>query len=187
MTTLALVIAAALLLGWREVREYGQWVLERLPRPVLTMHQAAAAGLILAAIVAWHWDQSVVPAPTPPPPAPAGALDLRGLFAGEHGAEDAAVVAALTAELADEIEWDGQQAEPLWATGVAIDDLRRRARELRCRGVSIGQRQPAARDAIARHLEQAVGTAGGPIDAAQRAAWVKAMREIAEAATRVTR
>lgn len=187
MMTLALVIAAALLLGWREIREYGQWLLERLPKPVLTWQQAAAAGLILAAIVAWHWDQRVTPAPTPPAPAPSGALDLRGLFAGQHGAEDAAVVAALTAELADEIEWDGTQAEPVWTSGVAIDDLRRRARELRCRGVSIGQRQPAARDAIARHLEQAVGTAGGPIDAAQRSAWVKALRDISEAAANVTR
>lgn len=187
MMTLALVIAAALLLGWREVREYGQWLLERLPRPVLSWQQAAAAGLILAAIVAWHWDQRVTPAPTPPPPAPAGALDLRGLFAGQHGAEDAAIVAALTGELADEIEWDGQQAEPILTTGVALDDLRRRSRELRCRGVSIGQRQPAARDAIAAYLDQAVGTAGGPVDAAKRAAWVKAMRDISEAAAHVTR
>ena len=70
---------------------------------------------------------------------------------------------------------------------MAIDDLRQRARELRCRGVSIGARQPAARDAIATHLEAAVGTSGGPIDAAGRAAWVKALREISEAAARVTR
>jgi hypothetical protein len=187
MMTLALVIAAALLLGWKEIRTYGLWLIERMPRPVASWQQAAAAGLILAAIVAWHWDQRVTPAPTPPVPEPAGVLDLRGLFSGEHGAADAGVVAALTGELADEIEWDGQQAEPLFTTGVAMDDLRQRARELRCRGVSIGARQPAARDAIARHLEQAVGTAGGPLDAAKRSAWVTALRDIEEAAARVTR
>ena len=82
---------------------------------------------------------------------------------------------------------DGKQAEPILKTGVAVDDLRRRARELRCRGVSIGQRQPAARDAIAQHLDQAVGTEGGPLDTDKRVAWVKAMREISEAAANVTR
>lgn len=187
MMTLVLVIAAALLLGWREVRGYGQWVIERLPRATLSWQQAGAAALILAAIVAWHWDQQVVPAPTPPAPVPSTGLDMRGLFTGQHGAADAAVVEALTAELADEIEWDGQRDEPILTSGVALDDLRRRARELRCRGVSIGQRQPAARDAIAKHLDEAVGNAGGPIDAAGRAAWVKALRDISEAAARVTR
>lgn len=186
MMAVALVIAAVVLLGWKEISQHARWLLERLPRPVLSWQQAAAAALILAAIVAWHWDQRVTPAPAPQPE-PAGALDLRGLFVGQHGAEDAAVVAALTAELADEIQWDGEQASPTLSTGVAIDELRRRARELRCRGVSIGTRQPAARDAIASHLDQAVGTAGGPVDASQRAAWVKALREISEAASRVTR
>jgi hypothetical protein len=186
MTTLALIIAAAVLLGWKEIHGRGRWVLEHLPRLELSWQQLAASGLLLAAIVSWHWNQEITPAPPPPPPAPAGPLDLTGLFAGQHGAEDAAVVAALTAELADEIEWDGEQTSPILTTGVALDDLRRRARELRCRGVSIGARQPAARDAIAKHLDQAVGNAGGPIDEAQRAAWVKAMREIAEAAASVT-
>jgi hypothetical protein len=187
MMTVLLVVAAALVLGWNEVRAYGKALLERLPRPALSWRQAAAAGLILAAIVFYHWDQEATPAPKPPAPAPAGALDLRGLFAGQHGATDAAVVAAMTAELADEIEWDGGQSEPLFASGVALDDLRRRTRELRCRGVSIGARQPAARDAIAAHLDQAVGNSGGPVDAAKRAAWVKALRDISEAADRVTR
>ena len=96
-------------------------------------------------------------------------------------------MAALTGELADEIAWDGQQDDPVFKTGVALDELRQRARQLRCRGVSIGQRQPQARDAIARHLEAAVGNSGGPIDDAQRAAWVQAFIDISEAAARVTR
>jgi hypothetical protein len=185
MTTLALIIAAALILGHRELLAWGQALAARMPKIEITRTQMAAAALMIAAVVSWHWGQAVTPAPPPPPPA--GPLDLAGLFAGQHGAEDAAVVAALTAELADEIEWDGKQAEPILKTGVAVDDLRRRARELRCRGVSIGQRQPAARDAIAQHLDQAVGTEGGPLDTDKRVAWVKAMREISEAAANVTR
>lgn len=186
MTTLGLIIAAALILGHKELVAWWHKAAARMPKLELTWQQIAAVALLVAAVASWHWGQSVSPAPLPPP-APAGPLDLAGLFAGQHGAEDAAVVAALTAELADEIEWDGKQAEPILKTGVAVDDLRRRARELRCRGVSIGQRQPAARDAIAQHLDQAVGTEGGPLDADKRAAWVKAMREISEAAANVTR
>ena len=49
------------------------------------------------------------------------------------------------------------------------------------------QRQATARDAIATHLDTAVGKAGGPIDEAKRTAWVKALREISEAALDVTR
>ena len=93
----------------------------------------------------------------------------------------------MTGELADELEWDGTQAEPFFRSGVAIDDLRQRTRELRCRGESIGSRQPAARDAIAGHLERAVGVSGGPITPEQRAAWVRALTEISEAATLVTK
>jgi hypothetical protein len=186
MTTLGLIIAAALILGHKELLAWWQKAAARMPKLELTWQQIAAAGLLVAAVASWHWSQSVSPAP-PPPPAPAGPLGLAGLFTGQHGAEDAAVVAALTAELADEIEWDGTRPEPVLTTGVAVDELRRRARELRCRGVSIGSRQPAARDAIAQHLDQAVGTEGGPLDAEQRSAWVKALKEISEAAANVTR
>ena len=185
MLTAALIIAAALVLGgkdlWHKVTDWASL----LPVPELSWRQVAAAVLLIGAVVAFNLGSPVTPAPGPEP-AP-GPLELRGLFTGPTGAEDAAVVAALTGELADEIAWDGTQEQPRWRTGVAVDELRQAARELRCRGVSIGQRQPAARDAIAKHLEAAVGTSGGPIDEAARAAWVKALREISEAATRVTR
>jgi hypothetical protein len=185
MLTAALIIAAALVLGgkdlWQKVTDWASL----LPVPELSWRQVAAAVLLIGAVAAFNLGNPVTPSPAPP--APDGPLELRGLFAGPTGAEDAAVVAALTGELADEIAWDGTQEQPRWRTGVAVDELRQAARELRCRGVSIGQRQPAARDAIAKHLEAAVGTSGGPIDAAARAAWVKALREISEAATRVTR
>jgi hypothetical protein len=188
MMTLALIAAAVLLLAGKDVQAKLAAMWARVPRVELSWQQVAAAVLIVAAIVSFNWHQEVTPGPTPPaPPAPPAGLQLRGLFAGLTGADDAALVSALCAELADEIAYDGTLAEPFLKTGVALDELRRRARELRCRGVSIGARQPAARDAIAKHLDQAVGNGGGPIDEAKRAAWVTALREIAEASADVTR
>jgi hypothetical protein len=186
MMTLILVAAAAvLLLGGSDVKARVATIWASVPKPELSWQQIAAVALLIGAVVAFNWQQEAAPAPTPPAP-PAG-LNLRGLFQGITAAEDAALVAALTGELADEIAWDGTLEKPLLTTGVAIDELRRRARELRCRGVSIGARQPAARDAIAAHLDAAVGNAGGPIDEAKRIAWVKALGEISEAAADVTR
>jgi len=182
--TAALIVAAALLLGGREMLDHAKAAWAMLPLREISWRQAAAAGLIIAALVSFNLKTEVVPGPPPPPPA---GLSLVGLFRGPTGAEDAAVVAALCGELADEIQWDGRQEEPAFRSGVALDELRQRARELRCRGVSIGQRQPAARDAIAAHLTAAVGESGGPIDQEQRAAWVRAFREISEAAADVTR
>ena len=95
--------------------------------------------------------------------------------------------ASLLEELSEQIAWDGQQAEPRLRTGAAFDDLRRAARELRCRGVSLGARQPAVRDAIKTFLDQQVGTDGGPVDAAQRAKWVAAFKAVAQAAAETAR
>jgi hypothetical protein len=186
MLTVILILAAALVLGGKDLLAKGRELAELLPRPEVSWRQIAAAGLLIGAVVAFNWQQSATPGPTPPP-IPSGPLDLRGLFTGPSGAVDAALVAAMTGELADELEWDGTQAEPFFRSGVAIDDLRQRTRELRCRGESIGSRQPAARDAIAGHLERAVGVSGGPITPEQRAAWVRALTEISEAATLVTK
>jgi hypothetical protein len=85
------------------------------------------------------------------------------------------------------IAYDGQQAEPRLKSGAAFDDLRRAARELRTRGVSLGARQPAVRDAIKAFLDQQVGTDGGPVDAAQRAKWVAAFRAVGQAAAEASR
>lgn len=186
MTTILLIVAAVLLLGGKDIAAKAKTILAKVPRPELSWQQLAAVGLLIAAIVSFNWRQEVAPAPAPEP-APDRALSLDGLFAGPTAAEDAAIVAALTGELADEIAWDATQEVPFLKTGVALDDLRQRARELRCRGVSIGARQPAARDAIAKHLEAAVGTSGGPITPKTRDAWVRAMREVSEAAADVTR
>jgi len=136
--------------------------------------------LVLVA-AAWWMSQDPTPQPAPPTPTPAVGLDLDGLFVGPTAAEDAAALAALADEIADEIEWDGQQPEPYLVTGVAFDELRTRARVARMRGQSIGERQPRARDAIADYLTDELGEGGGPVDAAARAAWVAAYRTIAGA------
>jgi hypothetical protein len=151
------------------------------PHP-LTLLAILAAG----AMVAFSILENGKPAPGPGP-APVVGLDLRGRFVGPDAATDAALTAALLEELASQIEWDGQQTEPRMKTGAAFDDLRRAARELRCRGVSLGARQPAVRDKIKRYLDAEAGTEGGPVDAAARAKWVKAYRAVSAAAAEATR
>ena len=151
------------------------------PHP-LTLLAILAAG----AMVAFSIRENGTPAPAPSP-APVVGLDLRGRFVGPDAAADAATTAALLEELAGQIEWDGQQAEPRMKTGAAFDDLRRAARELRCRGVSLGARQPAVRDEIKRFLDAEAGTEGGPVDAAARAKWVRAYRAVAAAAAEASR
>jgi hypothetical protein len=151
------------------------------PHP-LTLLAILAAG----AMVAFAIRETRTPPPAPGP-APVVGLDLRGRFVGVDAAADAATTAALLEELAGQIEWDGSQAEPRLRTGAAFDDLRRAARELRTRGVSLGARQPAVRDAIKTFLDAEAGTEGGPVDAAARAKWVRAYRAVAQAAAEATR
>jgi hypothetical protein len=151
------------------------------PHPLTLLAILAAGGMIAFAIL-----ESGTPPPAPGP-APVVGLDLRGRFVGVDAAADAATTAALLEELAGQIEWDGSQAEPRLRTGAAFDDLRRSARELRTRGVSLGARQPAVRDEIKRFLDAEAGTEGGPVDAASRAKWVKAYRAVSAAAAEATR
>ena len=150
------------------------------PHPLTLVAILAAGGMIAFAIL----ESGTPPAPGP---APVVGLDLRGRFVGPDAATDASTTAALLEELAGAIEWDGSQAEPRLKTGAAFDDLRRAARELRTRGVSLGARQPAVRDEIKRYLDAEAGTEGGPVDAASRAKWVKAYRVVAQAAAEATR
>jgi len=130
---------------------------------------------------AWPY---AAPSPAPLPESP---LDLRGLFIGSDAAKDAATTAGLTGEIADAIELDGAKPEPRLRTGAAFDDLRRAAREIRCRGESLGARQPRVRDAIKGYLDAKVGTSGGPVDAAGRVAWVDALRDVSRAAEAAAR
>jgi hypothetical protein len=191
---LAAAAAVAYLLWSRPAAPAGLPPLSPIPAPLvppaappsgphpLTLLAILAAG----AMVAFAIRENGKPAPAPGP-APVVGLDLRGRFVGVDAATDAALTAALLEELAGQIEWDGQQAEPRLKTGAAFDDLRRAARELRCRGVSLGARQPAVRDEIKRFLDAEAGTEGGPVDAAARAKWVRAYRAVAQAAAEATR
>jgi hypothetical protein len=126
------------------------------------------------------------PSPTPAPGG--GDIVLIGKFAGPTASADAAVTAGMFSELADEIEYDSQRAGgPHLETGVAFDDLRTRAFDLRCRGVKVGDRQPRARETIKAYLDAKVGVSGGPVGPEQRAEWVKALREIGRAASDAAR
>jgi hypothetical protein len=196
MTT-ALVLAAAAvayLLWSRPAATSGLPPLSPLPAPLLPPAAPATgphpltllAILAAGAMVAFAIRENGTPQPGPGP-APVVGIDLRGRFVGPDAAADAATTAALLEELAGQIEWDGQQAEPRLRTGAAFNDLRRSARELRTRGVSLGARQPAVRDSIKAFLDAEAGTEGGPVDAAARAKWVKAYRAVSAAAAEATR
>jgi hypothetical protein len=191
---LAAAAAVAYLLWSRPAVPAGLPPLSPLPAPLLppaapasgphplTLLAILAAGAMVAFSILESGNQ-----PAPPVPSPVVGLDLRGRFVGPDAAADAATTAALLEELAAAIEWDGSQTEPRLRTGAAFDDLRRSARELRTRGVSLGARQPAVRDAIKAFLDTEAGTEGGPVDAASRAKWVRAYRAVSAAAAEATR
>lgn len=141
--------------------------------------KVAAAGIVAVALAA----NALESRPLPLPPAPDGGLVLSGLFAGPTAGSDARIVEHLSAEIADCIEADGRSEKPRLSAGIHLDDLRTRAREFRCRGESIGDRQPAVSQAVAKFLDEAVGNSGGPVTPEQRAKWVDAYREIARAAS----
>ena len=150
----------------------------------------AAGGVTLFRVAPWllvawlafsHFQKPERP-DVPPAPAPVVGLDLRGKFVGVEAPSDASITAEIMAALADAIAYDATLPEPRLRTGQAFAELRTAAREYRTAGVRLGDRQPLARDAIATHLEQAVGTDGGPVDAAGRERWVKAFREVSAAA-----
>lgn len=144
-----------------------------------------AAGALVAVALLWSMSGRK-PEPTPAPPAPDG-LNLRGQFIGPSAASDAAMLAALCGELAEVIEWDGMQDAPRLKSGVAFDELRVAAREARCRGESIGHRQPHVRKALEDFLVQRLGVSGGPIGPQERAKWVAAYRELARACSDASR
>jgi hypothetical protein len=145
----------------------------------VTIRQAIAVTLVFAAVMLFLSPAAEQPTPEPD----AGPLSLRGVFLGPTASDDAALVGALCLELADELEFDAGQAEPFFKTGIEVDEFRKIARVLRCRGMSIGDRQPTARDTIAKYLDEHVGTDGGPLSQEQRAAWISAFRDVGRAAT----
>jgi hypothetical protein len=153
-------------------------------KPSIDGKHIAAVALLVAAAIAFAPSKTT---PTPSPvPTPPDAFTLRGKFVGPNAASDAATFSALCGELASCIEYDGQHDQRL-KTGVAFDELRIAAREMRCKGESIGARQPQVRDGVHKFLDDAVGSSGGPVTPESRAAWVEALRDLARAAADVTK
>jgi len=175
-----LIIAAVAAWCWPHLQPFASKA--KAAAAKLTPRHYAGVALVAAA-VAYGLGPSSTPTPGPPPAPDAGPLSLAGVFAGETASEDAALIGAMCSELADEIEFSSGKPDGYLSTGIAVDELRKRTRILRCRGISIGDRQPAARDAIAKYLEDAVGTDGGPLTPEQRTAWVVAYRDLGRAAT----
>lgn len=155
--------------------------------PKVDRRHMAGAALVAAAALAWSGgSRGPAPAPTPAPPAPDAPIVLAGLFSpGPEAAADAAQVEALFGEIADELEWDSMQTktEPMYKSGVAFDELRVRAFDMRCRGVSLGDRHPRVREAIRAYLDRTAGISGGPLSPEQKAAWVHAFRMVSQAAS----
>jgi hypothetical protein len=178
------VAFAVYVLAGQQITEKVKAWLSTAQMPTIDGKHVAAVALVVAAYLAFAPSRQ---APTPTPaPVPPDAFTLRGKFIGERAAEDASVMSALCAELAECIEYDGQHDQRL-KTGVAFDELRIAAREMRCRGESIGARQPQVRDAVHKFLDDAVGSSGGPVTPESRAAWVAALRDLSRAAADVTK
>lgn len=152
------------------------------------LHRQIAAGCLVAvALIVWIAGSSSTDVSPYSPPQPPTGLVLKGLFIGPYAAEDAVTIAAFTGEIGDCLQHDGTLADPRLKTAAAFDDLRIRVREARCRGVSIGDRQPKVRDAIHAYLDEVLGTSGGPVTPQERAKWVSAMHDIQKAAIDATK
>ena len=184
MITALLIAFAVYVLAGKQIAERVQAWYATAKVPTIDGQYVAAIALLIAAVIAFAPHRQ---APTPTPaPVPPDAFSLRGKFIGPTAAEDASTMSALCGELAECIDYDGKHDQRL-KTGVAFDELRIAAREMRCRGESIGARQPAVRDAVHKFLDDAVGSSGGPVTPESRAAWVAALRDLSRAAADVTR
>ena len=184
MITALLVAVAVYALAGQQIAEKVKAWYATAKMPTVDGKHVAAIALLVAAAIAFA-PQRQAPTPTPAP-APPDAFTLRGKFIGPTAAADAATLSALCDELASCIAYDGLHDQRL-KTGVAFDELRIAAREMRCRGESIGARQPHVREAVHKFLDDAVGSSGGPVTPESRAAWVSALRDLSRAASDVTR
>jgi len=183
ITAILLAFAVYALAGQQITEKVKAWYASANKPRIDGKHLAAAALLVAAAIAFMPSKATPTPQPVPVPP---DAFTLRGKFIGPSAASDAATFSALCDELASCIEYDGQHDQRL-KTGVAFDELRIAAREMRCRGESIGARQPQVRDSVHKFLDDAVGSSGGPVTPESRAAWVAALRDLARAAADVSK
>ena len=146
LSILVVLAAAAVFFGVdvAKVREAAKWAAAKVDAKT-----AVAVGLVLLAIALLpDWRRQDAPVPSPD----AGPLSLESVFVGPTASQDAATIGAMLCEIADDLEYDGSLPEPDYRTGLQIDQVRKKARILRCRGESIGDRQPEARDKIAAYL-----------------------------------
>ena len=139
-------------------------------------YRFAIVALLLAAAV---W--ATAPTPVDENPGPPPEIDLRGEFVGETSASDASIMAELADAIADTIEYDAKQDQPGLVTATAFDQLRTRAREFLCCGISLGDRHPRVRETVGDYLDSQLGNDGGPVTPTQRDVWVHCYREIARA------
>jgi hypothetical protein len=145
---------------------------------------AAMVGLALVLLMSSGSQEAPTPAPTPPD----GPINLTGLWTpGEFTAQDIASVEALFDEVAADVEWDASKNDPDITTGIAFDELRTRAFDMRLKGDSIGDRHPKARAEIKRYLDSAAGVSGGPLTPEVRDRWIKAFKTVATEAGRHVR
>lgn len=112
---------------------------------------------------------------------PESGFSLRGKFIGSAAAADAAAFAGVVGAVADALEQDGKSRAPRVTTGVQMEDLRIAISEMRFAPQTFRERQPHARNAVGKYLDEVGGTSGGPLDAATRERWVKAFREVQKA------
>jgi hypothetical protein len=134
-----------------------------------------AGGAVLAACVE-NW-----PRPTHRP-TPAAGLDLRGKFIGPAAPDDAAAFAGLCRGVAEALDKDGAAAAPRITTAAQLEDVRIATSEGMFLPESFTRNQPHVSAAAGQFLDKAVGTSGGPIDAAAKGKWSAALRELAQAA-----
>jgi hypothetical protein len=185
MISALLVLAAVYLIAGKQLADKMSALFANSKLPSIDGRTVAGVVLLVAAAAMFVPRMDTEP-PAPVPVPPDGFL-LKGKFIGPTASQDAATLGALCDELANVLDYDFAQAEPRIKTGAAIEDLRLAAREARLRGVSLGARQPYARDAVKAYLDQVAGTSGGPLTPEQQSAWVSAFRDVGRAANDAAR
>ena len=186
MFSALLIAAAGLVLAWPVIADKLKAAIDAGLLAKIDRRHVVAGILAIAGILS-YFRQPAADVPTPAPLPPDAKLVLKGKFVGPDASKDAITTACLLDEVAAELEYDANLPEPFLRTGQAMDQLRQRARLLLCRGVSLGDKHPLARDAIKDYLDEHAGVAGGPLSPAQRAAWISAYREVARAAEDASR
>jgi hypothetical protein len=138
------------------------------------------APIVVAVLIGFGGRGCSLPSAVVPQP-PTGP-DLVKAFATNDNRSEAAqhahTFSCICASIADYLEYDGTRSEPLLKTGVQIDDFRRGLRQTRTRGWSFIAKYPELSKAVEAHLQQELGSGGGPLDAASRAKWISAMRQL---------